>query len=92
VVPLNGVEEGFEGGFLLELCADAVAPRENVFGFEGFSWDDAELGEDRWTAGETCALLLAALRRRAPDSETVREHAQDDGGAAGAGRLGNAGR
>src|SRR5713226_9250189 len=52
----------------------------------------AALGEDRGTAGQTCALLLAALGRRAPDSETVREHAQDDGGAAGAGRLGNAGR
>ena len=49
----------------------------------------AALGEDRRTAGETCALLLAALGRRAPESEAVRQHAEDDRGAAAAGRLAN---
>src|SRR5713226_1153470 len=47
----------------------------------------AALGQDRGTAGQTCARLLAAVGRGAPDSETVREHAQDDGGAAAAERL-----
>ena len=31
----------------------------------------AAVGEDRRTAGETCALLLAAAGRRAPKSEAV---------------------
>jgi len=39
------VEELTEGGFFREFCADAVAQfGDDVFGFEGFSGDDAELG------------------------------------------------
>ena len=47
----------------------------------------AAVGEDRRSAGETCALLLAALGRGAPESEAVCKHAEDDRGAAAAGRL-----
>ena len=49
----------------------------------------ATVGEDRRTAGETCALLLAALGRRAPESEAVRQHVKNDRGAAPAGRVVN---
>jgi hypothetical protein len=41
------------------------------------------------TAGETCALLLVAIGRRAPESEAVRQHAENDRGAAPAGRVVN---
>ena len=47
----------------------------------------AALGQDRRTAGETCALLLAALSRGASDSKAVRQHAENDRGATPAGRL-----
>ena len=49
----------------------------------------AALSKDRRTAGETCALLLAALGRGAPESEAVCEHAEDDRGAAAAERVAN---
>jgi RHS repeat-associated protein len=42
----------------------------------------AAAGEDGRSAGETCALLLAALGRRPPDSEAVRQHAENDRGDA----------
>ncbi len=45
------------------------------------------VGEKGRTAGETCALLLAALGRRTPSSEAVCKHAEDHRGAAAAGRL-----
>jgi hypothetical protein len=42
---------------------------------------------DRRTAGQTCAALLAAVGRGAPESEAVRQHAENGCGAAPAGRL-----
>ena len=39
------------------------------------------------TAGETRMLLLAAIGRRVPESKTVRQHAENDRGAASSGRL-----
>ncbi len=39
------------------------------------------------TAGETCALLLAATGRGAPESEAVWQPAENDRGAAAAGQL-----
>ena len=38
-------------------------------------------------SSETCALLLAALARRAPEPEAARQHAENDRGAAAAGRV-----
>ena len=52
----------------------------------------AAVGEDRRTAGQTCALLLIATGRGAPESEAVREHVEDDCGAAAAERVANHGR
>src|SRR5713226_3163999 len=49
----------------------------------------AAAGEDGRSAGETCALLLAAVGRGASDSEAVRHHAENDRGVAAAGRLAN---
>jgi len=45
--------------------------------------------EDRRTAAETFAPLLAATGRGAPDPETVWQHAENDRGAAAAGWLAN---
>src|SRR5713101_3978467 len=45
--------------------------------------------EDRRSAGETCALLLAFAGRRTSESEGVRQHAENDRGVAAAGRLAN---
>ncbi len=45
--------------------------------------------EDRRSAGETCALLLAFAGRRTSESEAVRQHAENDRGVAAAGRLAN---
>jgi len=50
----------------------------------------AALGEDRRTAGETCAVLLAAMAaagRRASHAPAFWEHVENDRGAAAAGRL-----
>src|SRR5260370_34163253 len=47
----------------------------------------AAAGEDGWSAGETCALLLAVAGRRTFESEAVRQHAENDRGVAAAGRL-----
>ena len=42
-VPLDSVEEGFEGGFVLEAGTNAVALfRHDEFGFDGVTRDDAE--------------------------------------------------
>ncbi len=49
----------------------------------------AAVGEDWRPIGQTCSLLLAPVGRRAPESEAVRQHAEDDRGAAVAGRLAN---
>jgi hypothetical protein len=49
----------------------------------------AALGQDRGTAGETCALLLATVGRGTSDSEVVRKHAENDRGAATAERIAN---
>ena len=47
----------------------------------------AALGQDRRTAGETCALLLAAIGRGALEPEAVQQHAANDLGTAAARRL-----
>ena len=47
----------------------------------------AALREDRRTAGETGALLLALAGRRAPESWAVQQQAEDDRGPAAAGRV-----
>jgi hypothetical protein len=52
----------------------------------------AAAGEDGRPAGETRALLLAFAGRGAPESEAVREHVEDDCGAAPGGWLWNAER
>jgi hypothetical protein len=52
----------------------------------------AALGEDRWTAGETCALLLAAAGRRASHAGASWQHAEKDRGAAAAEGLAKQGR
>src|SRR5712691_2279020 len=49
----------------------------------------AAAGEDRRSACETCALLLAFAGRRTSESEAVRQHAENDHGVATAGRLAN---
>ncbi len=49
----------------------------------------AALGEDWRPVGQACALLLAPVGRGAPESEAVRQHAEDDRGDAVAGRLAN---
>ena len=49
----------------------------------------AEGGEDRSPAGEACAPLLAFTGRRTSESEAVRQHAENDRGAAAAGQLAN---
>ena len=46
-------------------------------------------GEDRRTAGEPRAILLAFAGRGAPESEAIREHAANDRGAAAAERVAN---
>ncbi len=47
-LPLDCVEEGFEGGFVLEAGAHAVALfRHDEFGFDGVTRDDAERGSFR---------------------------------------------
>src|SRR5713101_4945508 len=45
--------------------------------------------EDRRSAGEACALLLAFAGRRTSESEAVRQHAENDRDVAAAGRLAN---
>ena len=40
--------------------------------------DRLQPGQPVATAGETCALLLAAAGRGAPESEAVSKHAEDD--------------
>src|SRR6266849_285084 len=47
----------------------------------------AALGEDRGTPGQTCALLLAAVGRRAPHAGALWQHAAKDRGVAAAERL-----
>ena len=47
----------------------------------------AAVGEDRWTAHPTCALLLVAAGRRASDAAVVCRHAAEDRGATVAGRM-----
>ncbi len=47
----------------------------------------AAVGEDRRTAGETCAILLAFVGRRALEPEAVQQHAANDLGTAAARRL-----
>ena len=47
----------------------------------------AAFGQDRRTAGEARAVLLAFANRGAPASEAVRQPAEDARGAAAAGRL-----
>jgi len=49
----------------------------------------AAVGEDRRTAGETCALLLAAAGRGASHAGVFWQHASNDCGAAAAGRVAN---
>jgi len=49
----------------------------------------AAVGQDGRAAGETCPLLLAAVGRGASDSEAVRKDAENDRGAAAAGRVAN---
>ncbi len=49
----------------------------------------AALGQDRRTAGETCALLLAVAGRRASHAGVFWQHASKDRGAAAAGRVAN---
>ena len=49
----------------------------------------AALGEDRRTAGETCALLLAAVGRRASHAAAFWQHAAKDRGPAAAERVAN---
>jgi hypothetical protein len=43
-------------------------------------------GDDPWTFDQAGAGV-AAIGRRAPESEAVRQHAEDDRGAASAGRV-----
>jgi len=47
----------------------------------------AAVGEDGRTTGEACSVLLAFAGRRAPESEAVRQHAENDCGTAAAGRV-----
>ena len=47
----------------------------------------AAAGEDRGPAREACPVLLAAAGRRASDPAALRRHAEEDLGAASAGRL-----
>src|SRR2546425_9114466 len=49
----------------------------------------AAAGEDGRSACETCALLLALAGRRTSESEAVRQHAENDRGAAAAERVAN---
>jgi hypothetical protein len=49
----------------------------------------AALGEDRRTAGETCALPWAAVSVRTPELGPVRQRAEDDHSAVPAGRVVN---
>ena len=49
----------------------------------------AALGQDRRTAGEACALLLAAAGRRAAHAGAFWQHAAKDRGAAAAERVAN---
>ncbi len=49
----------------------------------------AAVGEDRRSAGETCALLLAALGRGAPESEAVSRHVEENRDATAAERVAN---
>jgi hypothetical protein len=48
----------------------------------------AALGQDRRTAGETCALLLADVGRRASHAGMFWKHAAKDRGATGASGIG----
>ena len=47
----------------------------------------AAVGEDRWTAHPTCALLLVAAGREPPDETALWEHAAKDRGVAVAGGI-----
>ena len=49
----------------------------------------AALGQDRRTAGEACALLLAAAGRRVSHAASFWQHAAKDRGAAAAERVAN---
>ena len=72
-------------GYNLGNCATVgVATEDRELVADEFT---AAAGEDRRTAGEARALLLVAVGGRAPESETVWQHAEDDCGAAAAGRL-----
>ena len=47
----------------------------------------AAVGEDRWTAHPTCALLLVAAGREPPDETALWEHAAKDRGVTVAGGM-----
>ena len=47
----------------------------------------AAVGEDRWTAHPTCALLLVAAGREPPDETALWEHAAKDRGVTVAGGI-----
>ena len=49
----------------------------------------AALGEDGRTAGETCAVLLAAVGRRASHAAAFWQHAENARGATAAERVAN---
>ena len=71
-----------QSGESLETACSATEDRELVL-------DElaAAVGEDRRTAGEACAILLAFAGRRALEPEAVQQHAANDLGTAAARRL-----
>ena len=67
------------------LATIGVAEEDRELVIEEFA---VKFGQDRRTAGETCALLLATVGRRAPHSAAFWQYAQQDRGAAVAERVG----